>query len=337
MDMTSSNQRFVTRRLPVPVGLHVMRYVSAADQKRPPAVIVAPKPDEADGLELVFSPGAAHDVLERVGDCVVILARQAAAVMVTTASHVAARSDDVELRLERLDAARDPARPQAPAAPPVQDRAAGTNSGLDPHAGIFEIQGHIQRRGDCTAGSDGWLGAAGAVDRIEAFGVSWQRPAPGLRLHYGCTLEDGAQHVAKLPGQLVGSRGRSLGIAQLQFELGGKRAAEFELVVNASFQGGAVRTVTGRQVAVAGPTGAERLTGLRVGLREVALALPMPEQRTPARPVAPVSRPNATVPAPVRTAQAAPVEAAVPAVVPAARPAPERPKIRVFRASRPAV
>uniref|UniRef100_UPI0025F05A25 hypothetical protein n=1 Tax=uncultured Alsobacter sp. TaxID=1748258 RepID=UPI0025F05A25 len=296
MDMTSSNQRFVTRRLPVPVGLHVLRYVSSADPKRPPVVIVAPKPDEADGLDIVFAPGATHDVLERVGDCVVIRALRAAAVLVTTASHVTARSDDVELRMERLDAVRD-AVPAPVPAPVMKTASAVSAPAADPHAGIFEIQGHVQRRGDCAAGPDGWLGAAGAVDRIEAFGVAWQRPAPGLRLHYGCTVEDGTQHVAKLPGQLVGSRGRSLGIAEVRFELGGKRASEFELVVSVSFQGGAVRTVAGRQIALAGPTGSERITGLRVGLREIALALPAPERSEPARPAAPAARPQAAVPA----------------------------------------
>ena len=49
--------RFVTRRIPITPGLHVLRYVSATDAKRPPAVLVAPKPDEAAGLNLVRRKG----------------------------------------------------------------------------------------------------------------------------------------------------------------------------------------------------------------------------------------------------------------------------------------
>lgn len=338
MDKTSPNQRFVTRRLPVPVGLHVLRYVSAADTKKAPLVIVTPKPDESDGLQLVFAPGAAHDVLEQVGDCVVIRALRPAAVLVTTASHMTARSHEVELRVERLDGMREAARGQ-PELAQAQGSAKGaaTRSASDPYAGIFGLQGHVQKRGDCTAGPDGWLGAAGAVDRIEAFGVSWQRPAPGLRLHYGCMVEDGSQHVAKLPGQLVGSRGRALGIAEVRFELGGKRAGEFELVVSASFQGGAVRTVAGRQIALAGPTGSERLTGLRIGLCEPALALPPAEGRAPMKPAVVAARAGALPVAPQRSTPNPPAPVAAAAQVPAVRPAAERPKIRVFRASRPAV
>jgi hypothetical protein len=329
MDMSASNQRFVTRRLSVPAGLHVLRYVSAVDQKRTPAVLVVPKPDECEGLRLVFSP-ASPSHLARVGDCVVISADRPAAVLVTTARHAAARSDDVELRVERLDAIRDEARqPVAQGVVPVP-RSVPVN---DPFAGIFEIQGHVQRRGDCKAPADGWLGGAGANERIEAIGISWQRSAPGLRLHYGCDLEDGTQHVAKLPGQLVGSRGQALGITALRFDLAGKRAQDFELVVSASFQGGAVRTVAGRQILVAGPTGAERLTGLKLVLREAVRALPPAATRPEPRPLVQAQPARVgVVTAPARTAPPAPAPAA-----PVVRPAAERPKIRVFRASRSAV
>jgi hypothetical protein len=338
MDTSPSNQRFVTRRLPVPTGLHVLRYVSAADPKRPPLVIVAPKPDEAQGLELVFSPGSAHDVLGRVGDCVVIRARQPAAVLVTTASQLVSRSDEVELRVERLDKAQEDGPSKARSTPAIAAPAPSA-APANPFADIFEIKGHVQRLGDCTAGQDGWLGAAGAVERIEAFGIAWQRPAPGLRLHYACRAEDGSEHVAKLPGQFVGSRGRALGIAEVRFELGGKRAAEFELVVTASFQGGAVRTVTGRGIALAGPTGAERLTGLRVALREATLALPAATRTAPAKAPAlapaPASRAPVVVPAQSRPAHPAPVPVAAAPQATVARGTAERPKIRVFRASRP--
>lgn len=330
MDTSPTNQRFVTRRLPVPTGLHVLRYVSAADPKRPPLVIVAPKPDEAAGLELVYSPGTPHDVLARVGDCVVIRARQPAAVLVTTASQIATRSDEVELRVERLDKSHDEAPSTAPASAVAGPAAVQAN----PHADIFEVRGHVQRRGDCAAGPDGWLGTSGGVARIEAFGVAWQRPAPGLRLHYGCRAEDGSEHVAKLPGQLVGSRGLALGITEIRFELGGKRSGEFELVVTASFQGGSVRTVAGRNIAMSGPTGTERLTGVKVLLREATLALPAAGAPA-AKPALPPSRATAIVQAQGRTVAQAPAPATVVPPPVSGRAAAERPKIRVFRAARP--
>lgn len=332
MHTNPAAQRFVTRRLPVPPGLHILRYVSAVDRKRPPLVFVAPKPDESEGLELVFSPGSLQEALSQVGECVVIRSQRPSAVLVTTASNGATRSDEVELRVERLDAATDGPSPRVQPEPSVP---APARSAPDPYAGIFELQGHVQRGGDCASGAEGWLGAPGSADRIEAFGVSWQRPAPGLRLHYGCSLEDQSQHVAKLPGQLVGSRGLALGITEVRFELGGKRAMEFELVVTAAFQGGALRTVAGRQIALSGPTGAERMTGLKIGLREVSQARPLqPLQPAPSLPAV-----QTAAPAVVQASHASvPTGSALAtAGAPAVRSPGERPKIRVFRASRPAV
>lgn len=347
MDIASNKNRFVTRRYQVAAGLHLMRYVSAADGRRPPAVLVTPKPDESDGVELVFSPLAPHAMLAAIGECVVIRAARAGAVLVTTMAAPAATSDDVELRIDRLDRPDASVGTSGTAAP----SRATPPALVDTYRGIFQVSGHVQRRGDCTADAEGWLGAAGGPDRIEAFGIAWTRSVPGLRLQYGCEVEGGARHVAKLPGQLVGTRGQALGITRLDLALAGKRADDFELVVAASFAGAAPRTVAGRQVSLSGPRGLERLTGLSVSLRE-ALAVPVAAPVAPSqRPATPQARSSApALPAPqgrsvqsssvqsssvqAAPAQAAAAPAAKPAAPAAASPPPERPRIRVFRASR---
>jgi hypothetical protein len=80
------------------------------------------------------------------------------------------------------------------------------------------------------------------------------------------------RQMARVPGQLVGTKGQSTAISRVFFELTGSQAAEWEFVVTAAFRGAPPRTVVGRKVELAGPTGQEPLTGLKVELREREMA-----------------------------------------------------------------
>lgn len=285
-------ERFATVLLPVKKGLHVLRYVSATDMMRPPRIFVAAKPDASEGVEMLFSPDVPDRLLTRFGDCVAIRAPQPAMLMVTSIADQLCVSTEVELKLEPVG--RPEARVQAPPPPPAPEESVTSSR--------FILEGHVQKLGDSRAGASGWLGTATGEDRIESFSVFWVQSIKGVRLTYGCEMPGRGRHTARVPGQMVGTKGQSTPITRVFFELNGSQAAEYEFVVTAAFKGAKPQTLAGRSVELAGPTGLEPLTGLRVDLRE----------RVP-------------------EAEAAAAKEAPAAVAPS--PAPTRGRVRVFRAA----
>jgi hypothetical protein len=250
-------ERFATVLLPVKKGLHVLRYVSATDMMRPPRVLVMGKPGASEGLSLMFSPDVTEGLLVRFDDCVAIRATHPAVVMVTTLADPLCVSTDVELKLEAIDRGDRLANREAKAAAP----------GPAP-LGRFLVEGHVQAVGDSRAGPSGWLGAATGDNRLECFSVAWLESIKGVRLSYGCEMLGRGRQTARVPGQLVGTKGQSTAISRVFFELNGSQAAEWEFVVTAAFRGGPPRMATGQKVELAGPTGQEPLTGLKIELRE---------------------------------------------------------------------
>ncbi len=273
-------ERFATVLLPVKKGLHVLRYVSATDMMRPPRIFVAGKPDASEGVEMLFAPDVPDRLLTRFGDCVAIRAPQPAMLMVTSIADPMCVSTEVELKLEPVG--RTEARVPATAPQPAAPEAAITS-------GRFIVEGHVQKLGDTRAGASGWLGSATGEDRVESFSVFWVQSIKGVRLSYGCEMPGRGRHTARVPGQMVGTKGQSTAITRVFFELNGSQAAEYEFVVTAAFKGVQPQTATGRSVELAGPTGLEPLTGLRVDLRErvAEAAEAAPETRAPAAVTAP--------------------------------------------------
>jgi hypothetical protein len=284
-------ERFATILLPVKKGLHVLRYVSATDMVRPPRVLVMGKPGASEGLSLLFSPDAVDGTMARFDDCVAIRAAHSAMLMITSMTDPLGVSTDIELKLEPIERVeRKPAHP----VPDVDEPVAAPQ-------GRFLVEGHIDRIGDTRAGASGWIGSATGEDRLESFAVSWLAPLKGVRLSYGCEMLGRGRQVARVPGQLVGTKGQGTTINRVFFELTGAQAQDFEFVLTASFRGVPARTVVGTKVELAGPSGREPLTGFSLDVRERDLA---------AEPAAPASAPADLV-----------------AV------APDRGRVRVFRAA----
>lgn len=288
------SERFATVLLPVKKGLHVLRYVSATDMMRPPRIMVTGKPGASDGVQMLFSPDVSDELLARFDDCVAIRAPQPAVLMVTTIADPLCVSNEVELKLEPV------LRPEAklPTAASQQPAPDATVT-----ASRFILEGHVQKLGDARAGTSGWLGSAAGEERLESFSVSWVQSIKGVRLSYGCEMPGRGRHMARVPGQMVGTKGQSTPITRVFFDLNGSQAGDYEFVVTAAFRGVAPKTVVGRAVEIAGPTGLEPLTALKVDLRERL------EKEDKA---------EAAVPA-----QAAPLETA----------SPVRSRVRVFRAA----
>lgn len=284
--------RFATVSLSVKPGLHVLRYVSAADMARPPRVVVHRKPGASEGLSLLFSPGVVEATLARFEDMAVISAATASELLVTTMADPLTVLTDVELKLEPIGVTGAPvpsgrARLKQ-AAPPSTDK-----------TGYLHLAGHVQHVGDTREDEDGWLGSPSGKARIEAFALSWNTSIKGVRLHYGCEMMGRGRQMARVPGELVGTRGQATPLTRVFLELKGSQADAWAFVATAAFAGQAPRTLAGNRIELAGPTGQEALVGLKIEVR-------------PAETVA--SRPSRSA------------GKAVP-------PLPEQGRVRVFRAS----
>jgi hypothetical protein len=257
------SERISTVLLSVPRGLHVLRYVGAKDMKRPPRVVIAGRPGFSEGVEFMFAPDAVDRTLARFGDCAVILAPHASVLLVTSIGQPQSVSPDVQLQLDPLDRDAKPAHKDKEKAPaPAAER-------VKP-AGVFAASGHVSQRGDVTADAAGWLGSPGSDNRIEGFSIAWIDSVKGLRLGYGCEMPGRGRHAARVPGQLVGTKGQATPITRVFFELNGSAASEYELVVAAAFGGELVPTRNGTKVELSGATGQEPLTALKVDLRALS-------------------------------------------------------------------
>jgi hypothetical protein len=257
------SERISTVLLSVPRGLHVLRYVGAKDMKRPPRVVISGRPGFSEGVEFMFAPDAVDRTLARFGDCAVILAPHASVLLVTSIGQPQSVSPDVQLQLDPLDRDAKPSAKDKDKAPsPAVERVMPS--------GVFAASGHVSQRGDVTSDAAGWLGNPESDNRIEGFSVAWISSVKGLRLGYGCEMPGRGRHAARVPGQLVGTKGQATPITRVFFDLNGSAAAEHELVVSAAFAGAPVQSRTGTKVELTGPTGQEPLTALKVDLRAVS-------------------------------------------------------------------
>ena len=253
-------ERFVTVSLSVKPGLHVLRYVSAADMKHPPRVLVQRKPGAGEGLELLFSPGVVDGALTGFEDMAVISASREGELLVTTLSGPLSISTDVELKL-------DPIGKLTGVQPASQDSDATQAMPGFPGSRYLQLAGHVQRLGDTLQHETGWLGAASGRARLEAFAASWIVCIKGVRRHYGCEIEGHGRQTARVHGDLVGTRGQSAAITGVFFELKGSQAGAWEFVATAAFAGCLPRTATGSRIELSGPTGGEPLVGLKIDVR----------------------------------------------------------------------
>lgn len=248
--------RFATVSLSVKPGLHVLRYVSAADMARPPRVVVHPKPGASEGLALLFSPGVVEATLARLDDMAVISAATAGELLVTTMADPLTMSTDVELKLEPLGATGSP----GPAA-------RGRHKPSAEQTGYLQLAGHVQHVGDTRQSEDGWLGSPSGKERLEAFALSWNTSIKGVRLHYGCEMMGLGRQMARVPGELVGTRGKATPLTRVFLELKGSQADAWAFVATAAFSGSTPRTLAGNRIELAGPTGQEALVGLKIEVR----------------------------------------------------------------------
>jgi hypothetical protein len=148
----------------------------------------------------------------------------------------------------------------------------------------FSILGHVAGFGDAIVRAGEWIAGPDAPARIEGLAIDWSDKPADVDLCYSVKLArpHAASGRTTRLGDYAGTRGRALPIVAVRLELTGPGAAGFQLFGEATFLGAPLMRVTGRRLAIAGPTGREPLVGFRLRLGEAGSAV-QPENATMAR------------------------------------------------------
>ncbi|WP_336488162.1 hypothetical protein [Methylobacterium nigriterrae] len=258
------------RAMQIGRGMFTLRYAATALPGVPLRVLVAPDPDEADQVEMLFSPGAAGGVLRQPGDLCVLSAQSEATILITTLGEQGknlGRADAVRLELNRLDQAAPQPRASAPlpalSAPVPQSASASER--LIP----LRIAGHIERQGDVFVSAGEWLGDPNGSARLEGFSLQWPRRPGDVDVAYGCAVGGLGRMPDVVAGEFVGTRGQGRGINGISLNLIGDAADAYALIVEAAFSDGTYFGPALAPVDLMGPTGREHLVALRLQLSEM--------------------------------------------------------------------
>jgi hypothetical protein len=148
------------------------------------------------------------------------------------------------------------------------------------------ILGHLTGIGDIWVKSDEWIAGPSAPSRIEGISINWPDKPADLEIHYAVkTAKPQAISGRTMElGSFAGTRGKAMPLVSLMFELSGAAADDHQLTVEAIFLGAPATRLTGKRIVASGPTGREPLVGLRVGLRNGAVATRPASKPTAAKP-----------------------------------------------------
>lgn len=249
----------------------------------------APGSPVHDGkLEQLATPGTHGAILRSAADCIVVSVTGGSVELLVSA-YVAKAGDAVPaLRLDQIalgaglpapavkaaapavPAASAPAVPAATAAAPAQ-APARLPIKIGPHG--ISIIGHLEVSGDLVAGEGSTLGDPATGRRLEGFQLMWPDKPEGVDLAYSISVENAGKSPIVQTGKFVGTRGKARRITEVTFSLIGPNAGKYQLEGMAHFSGGYdMPVITG--MTLAGPSGLEHLTALRLRALPATGAVP---------------------------------------------------------------
>jgi hypothetical protein len=258
-------------------GLFLIRYSTADDMACPPTVKILLRDAGANNVTFVLHPDHRDAVLWEPNAALVIRATSPAKLFVEVTSLYENGSVAASVKIEPLTQGKT--RHPAPMADEVK--------ALDLHD--FRVLGHIARIGDVSVGSKEWLAGPSAPSRIEGISIDWSTKPRDLEIRYSvkpAKSQAGVGQVVGL-GTFAGTRGRAVPLIGVSLEMSGAAASNCQFVVEAIFLGSAISRMTGKRIALSGPTGAEPLVGLRIGIEQT--------DARPAVPQLPVGQPSSRV------------------------------------------
>jgi hypothetical protein len=261
----------VSRSITVDSGISLLRYAGSAARDASPSVHVCPGEYQGSAISVIPAPGLQDTVLRAPGDYVVVKAERAGNLDLRIRARRPGGSVGAQFELDRV------ALPLTPGTGP---------SGLGPR-----ILAHIERRGDVLFDAGNWICGPENPARIEGMEIRWPARPHGLLLFYSVTAGGSEQHMPREYGldEYAGTRGLSRPLSGVRFRLANPDPENMELRVEALFQGCGVRSASGRDVALTGPTGREPLLGLRFAV-EPASRIPPTRQNPALKIVRPRSR-----------------------------------------------
>lgn len=242
-------------------GMYIFRYASHSAGAIPPLVSLAQSCLGQGTVDFFPAEGITRNTLTKVGDCLIARVKGGSTGVLITEYHAKGQPVQVQLRLDRIDT-RPEALVQA-AAPVTAQVAAPTQSTASNNGVQIKLVGHIERRGDVVA-NNSWLGDPNGAFRLEGFAIHCEGLPEGLSFGYSAR-SPGSQPQAALAGNFVGTRQKAKAINAVAFNLGGPKAAEYQLSGEVVFAGQAPQAlIPGHEMT--GPTGNEHLVALRVSI-----------------------------------------------------------------------
>ena len=257
--LTSAHRFERITNVPVARGLHIFRYVSAADSVFPPRAYVIAPPESETHLEIICDPASEPGQMAAPGSALVVRAARTGDIQVGLVRGGDGRSLEATFRLEPLvseSTSAQVANPPAAVIPPAQRN--------------IEIGflAHLAMRGDILCERGVWAGGPAAPAAIEGLGFRSNGPE-ALRIEAQCLTRDGSNRWSRwVPsGEFLGSRGRRQPIVGLRLRLRGSEAARLDLEAEALFLAATILAGEGPEIEFVGPSGADPLVGLRVDLK----------------------------------------------------------------------
>jgi hypothetical protein len=242
-------------------GLLLVRYATADDESRPPQVRVLVNPKYQKNIELVLSPDHDDAVLWRPGSCLVVRASKPGQLLVEVVPVGNDGSTAATIQIETLS--------QGEVATNRRESTAEVDFAH------LSLLGHVAGSGDVHARADEWIAGPGAPARIEGLLIDWPGKPHDLDIRYSVKLarpHAASGRITELGGY-AGTRGLALPIVSVAVELTGPGASDFQLSAEAAFLGAPLTRMSGKQVAISGPTGREPLVGFRLRLDETSMPL----------------------------------------------------------------
>ncbi|MDB5606042.1 MAG: hypothetical protein JWP25_2942 [Bradyrhizobium sp.] len=239
-----------------------MRYATADDESRPPQVRVLVNPKYQKNVELVLSPDNDDAVLWRPGSCLVVRASKPGQLLVEVVPVGNNGSTAATVQIETLS--------QGEVASTVRRELTA-----EVDFAHLSLLGHVAGSGDVHARADEWIAGPGAPARIEGLLIDWPGKPDDLDIRYSVKLarpHAASGRITELGGY-AGTRGLALPIVSVTVELTGPGASDFQLSAEAAFLGAPLTRMSGKQVAISGPTGREPLVGFRLRLDETNMPL----------------------------------------------------------------
>lgn len=251
-----------TRAVNVERGVLLVRYATAENESRPPKVKIVVNPKYQRYIELVLSPGHKDAVLWQPGSCLVVRASKPGQLLVEVIPIDRGGSTAATVKIETLS--------QGEAVPTIRRQPAA-----EVDLGRLSLLGHVAGTGDVFARAGEWIAGPDAPARIEGLSIDWPGKPDDLDIRYSVNLARPHAVSGRLTelGGYAGTRGRALPILGVTIELTGSGAAGFQLSAEAAFLGSPLTRMTGRRVALSGPTGREPLVGFRLRLDEITMPL----------------------------------------------------------------